>query len=150
VPHQPGNTLAADANSDIGKINLQAWCSIRAFRGYVRRADFRDQRIIHHGTLRGRPLDPRVIAAGGDTQDAAHHGDGVTGPVLAHELEPFGGITSVSRANQAAAFGCPRSDIPGIQTDYVSVTTRWSNDLRRNYAFAGAREFQNQSRLAAL
>src|SRR6202521_3402071 len=60
--------------------------------------------IIHHGTGRGRPLHPRVIAAGGDTQDAAHHGDGVTGPVLAHELESLGGITSVSRANQAAAF----------------------------------------------
>ena len=48
--------------------------------------------------------DPCVIAAGGDIQDAAHHSNGVTGPVLAHELEPFGGITSVSRANQAAAF----------------------------------------------
>src|ERR1039457_5700089 len=53
---------------------------------------------------RGRPLYPRVIAAGGDAQDAAHRGDGVTGPVLAHELEPLGGITSVSRANPAAAF----------------------------------------------
>jgi hypothetical protein len=73
-------------------------------RSGVRRADFRDQSIIHHGTRRGRPLNPRVIAAGGDAQDAAYHGDGVTGPVLAHELEPVGGITSVSRANQAAAF----------------------------------------------
>ena len=66
--------------------------------------DFRGQRGVHQGSRRGRPLHPRVIAAGGDAQDAAHHGDGVTGPVLAHELEPFGGITSVSRANQAAAF----------------------------------------------
>ena len=75
-----------------------------AFRRGVRRADFRGQRGVHQGARRSRPLHPRVIAAGGDAQDAAHHGDGVTGPVLAHELEPFGGITSVSRANQAAAF----------------------------------------------
>ena len=86
------------------KINLETRCSIGAFRRGVRRADFRGQRGVHQGTRRGRPLHPRVIAAGGDAQDAAHHGDGVTGPVLAHELEPFGGITSVSRANQAAAF----------------------------------------------
>jgi len=72
VPHQPGNTLATDANSDLRKINLQAWCSIRAFRGCVRRADFLDQRIIHHGTCRGLPLHPRVMAAGGDTQKTRH------------------------------------------------------------------------------
>src|SRR5437763_198235 len=35
----------------------------------------------------------RQAPAGGDIQDAAHHCNGVTGPVLAHELEPFGGIT---------------------------------------------------------
>ena len=66
--------------------------------------DFGGQRGIGHGPHRGRALHPCVIAAGGDIQDAAHHSNGVTGPVLAHELEPFGGITSVSRANQAAAF----------------------------------------------
>ena len=102
--HQPGNTFATDTNAGSRKIDLQAWRSIRAFRGGMRRADCHDQRGVDHGTLRGRPLRPRVIAAGGDAQDAAHHGNGVTGPVLAHEWEPFGGITSVSRANQAAAF----------------------------------------------
>ena len=74
------------------------------FEANVCRMDFGDQRGIGHGPHRGRTLHPCVIAAGGDIQDAAHHSNGVTGPVLAHELEPFGGITSVSRANQAAAF----------------------------------------------
>src|SRR5205807_10252484 len=50
------------------------------------------------------PLGPRIIAAGGDTQESAHGGDRVFGLVLAHEPEPFGGIAFVSRANQAAAF----------------------------------------------
>ena len=94
---------ATDTNAGIRKIDLQAWRSIRALRGGMRRADCHDQRGVHHGTFRGRPLRPRVMAAGGDAQDAVHHGNGVTGPVLAHEWEPFGGITSVSRA-QAAAF----------------------------------------------
>ena len=44
VPHQPGNTFATDADAGFGKINLEAGCSIRAFRGRVRRADFRGQR----------------------------------------------------------------------------------------------------------
>jgi hypothetical protein len=45
-----------------------------------------------------------MIAAGGDTQHAAHRGDWIVGLVIAHEPEPFGGIAFVSRANQAAAF----------------------------------------------
>ena len=39
----------------------------------------------------------------------------VTGPVLAHELEPFDGITSVSRANQAAAFDRSSSRSPVVR-----------------------------------
>jgi hypothetical protein len=56
------------------------------------------------GTPRRSPLRPRVIAAGGDTQQRAHRGDREDGLILAHEPEPFDGIAFVSRANQAAAF----------------------------------------------
>ena len=50
------------------------------------------------------PLPPRIVAAGGDTQQSAHGGDRISRLVIAHEGEPFGGIAFVSRANQAAAF----------------------------------------------
>src|SRR5207344_3612171 len=104
VAHQSGDTFATDTTAGIRKIELQSWCSIRASRGRVRGTNLLGQCRVHRGTLADRPLRPCVIAARGDVQDAAHYGNGVTGPVLAHELEPFGGITSVSRANQAAAF----------------------------------------------
>jgi hypothetical protein len=60
------------------KVSSQTWGSVGAFRGGVRRADFRRQRGVHQDT-RTRP----AIAAEGDAQDAAHHGNGVTGPVIA-------------------------------------------------------------------
>ena len=54
-------------------------------------------RSTHHPSRHAqRPAAlPTRDSRWGDAQDAAHHGDGETGPVLAHELEPFGGITSV-------------------------------------------------------
>jgi hypothetical protein len=55
-------------------------------------------------TPRGLPFRPRIIGAGGDTQDPAHGGDREFGLIFAHEPEPFDGIVFVSRANQAAAF----------------------------------------------
>jgi transposase InsO family protein len=63
APHQPGDPFATDTNSGIRKVNLKARCSIRAFRGRVRCADSHDQRGVRHGTRRGRPLHPSVIAA---------------------------------------------------------------------------------------
>jgi hypothetical protein len=47
---------------------------------------------------------PRIVPAGGDTQDAAHGGDRMDGLMCRHELESLDGIVLVSRANQAAAF----------------------------------------------
>jgi hypothetical protein len=49
VPHQPGDTFATDTNAGIRKINLQPWCSIRAFRGCVRRTPNRRGRAPPSG-----------------------------------------------------------------------------------------------------
>jgi hypothetical protein len=73
-------------------------------RRLVRCPDLCDQRIIFLSTPRRSPLRPRVIAAGGDTQQPAHGGNREGGLILAHEPEPFDGIAFVSRANQAAGF----------------------------------------------
>src|SRR5262249_30040738 len=73
-------------------------------RSRMRGADLRHQRGVGLATPGRLPLRPRVIAAGGDTQQPAHGGDRESGLILAHEPEPFDGIVFVSRANQAAAF----------------------------------------------
>ena len=103
-PHQPRHAPPADADARLGQVELDARHTVGAPRGRVRSADLLRQLGVRYGTRRWRTLDPCVIAAGGDTQGAAHHGDGVAGPVLAHELPSFPGILFVSRANQAAAF----------------------------------------------
>jgi hypothetical protein len=51
----------------------------------------------------GLPFRPRILAAGGDTQQPAHGGDRKFGLIFAHEPEPFDGLF-VSRINQAAVF----------------------------------------------
>jgi hypothetical protein len=66
--------------------------------------DARQQRRVCLGPGRGGPGSLGVIAAGGDLQQAAHHGDRMHGPGGSHKLEPLDGIEPVSRANQAAAF----------------------------------------------
>src|SRR6202795_3559867 len=77
---------------------------VNAARSLVRGPDLRDQRGVCPCTPRRLALRPRIIAAGGDTQQPAHGGDREGGLILAHEPEPFDGIAFVSRANQAAAF----------------------------------------------
>jgi hypothetical protein len=47
------------------------------------------------------PLLPRMLATGGDAQQPTHRGNRIVGLLIAHELEPFGGI--VSRENQRPA-----------------------------------------------
>jgi hypothetical protein len=102
--HQSRNTLAANANALGGELGMHPRRAVGAARSCVRGTDRRDQHRVCLGTLRRTPLHPRMIAAGGDTQHAAHRGDWIVGLVIAHEPEPFGGIAFVSRANQAAAF----------------------------------------------
>src|SRR5713101_4556970 len=51
-----------------------------------------------------RPLAPRIVAAGGDSQYSAHRGNPVNGLIRVHQLERRDGTEPVSVANQAAAF----------------------------------------------
>src|ERR1044072_5316155 len=70
----------------------------------MERANAIEQIRVGHGALRGRPRAPSVVPAGGDAQHAAQPADLMGGPMRPHELESFGGVELVSRANQAAAF----------------------------------------------
>src|SRR5262245_30819177 len=67
-------------------------------------ADLREQLLIGDRTPTRTAFDPRVVATGGDVQDAAQGGNGMRGLMRLHEFEDPGGIEPVSRANQAAAF----------------------------------------------
>jgi len=102
--HQPSDPLATDTDAFGRKLGMNTRCSVGAARSLVRGVDLRHQRAITAGTPRWLPLGPRIVAAGGDAQESAHGGDRISGLVVAHEPEPFGGIVFVSRANQAAAF----------------------------------------------
>src|SRR5882724_5846944 len=104
VPHEPGDTLAADLDAARREFSVDAWRAVRAARHPVNRIDVRRQLHIGPRPRRQRSLPPRVVPAGGDTQHAAHGGDWMDGLVCGHELESLDGIVLVSRANQAAAF----------------------------------------------
>src|SRR6516162_4253582 len=101
--HEPRHALAAHVNALVCKLSVNAGCSIRPVRSRMDRNDAIPQHGILDRTPRRRSSRPRMIAAGGDAQNAAHRGHRMNGPVLAHESVSFGGTVFVSRANQAAA-----------------------------------------------
>jgi hypothetical protein len=70
----------------------------------VNRLDPLRKRRIGCRPLRERPILPRMISAGGDSQQTAHRGYRVNILIRLHESEDLSGIEPVSRANQAAAF----------------------------------------------
>src|SRR5262249_45612841 len=76
---------------------------VRPARSRVDHTDLLQQDSIGLRAPRRWSDTPRIEAAGGDAQHAAHRGDRVHGPGRPQELEPFGGIEPGSRANQAAA-----------------------------------------------
>src|SRR5690606_26476045 len=62
------------------------------------------ERGVRNRSGRERTAQPRVEAARGETEHACHRTHRIDRLVLLHELESRGGIESLSRANQAAAF----------------------------------------------
>src|ERR1700758_5752512 len=83
---------------------MNAWRTVGTVRGSVCCTVLLYPCSVSLCPPRWPPLHPRIVAAGGDTQQLAHGDDRVTRLVIAHEPEPFAGIAFVSRANQAAAF----------------------------------------------
>ena len=102
--HQTSNPLAPNPHSLILQLFIHTRGSIGAPGSKINPSDPVRQDGIFPRSRRHRTLKPCVVAAGGDLQQSAHHGHGITRLVGFHELEDSGGIESVSRANQAAAF----------------------------------------------
>ena len=103
-PHQASDTLPADPDALRRQVRADPGRAVGAARLAVDDLDLRREFHIGPRPRRQRPLPPRVVPAGGDTQHPAHGGDAMDGLVCRHELESLDGIALVSRANQAAAF----------------------------------------------
>jgi len=101
---EPSHALASNVEAEGGEPGVDPRGAVRAARGAVDGVDVRGQLDIGARPRRQRPLPPRVVPTGGDTQHTAHGGRGMDGLVGGHELESFEGIEVVSRASQAAAF----------------------------------------------
>ncbi len=104
LTHQAGDTLAADANSLLNELCMHTRCTVGTARTLVNGPDALSELSIRFGPGRRLPVEPPIEPAGGDTQDTAHGGNRKHGLIRLHDFEDLGGIESVSRANQAAAF----------------------------------------------
>jgi site-specific DNA recombinase len=102
--HQARHPLAAHMQAFFRQFGVNARRSIGAFRFLVDLPDLLGQHSVFLFSLGRRSLQPGIEPAGRDFQDSAHAPDRIGSLVVAHELEDLGGIESVSRANQAAAF----------------------------------------------
>src|SRR4029078_1244867 len=104
LPHQTRHSFAAHGSSLSSQLGMHARSPIGPPRALVNGANLHQQPLIGLSPLRGRTPRPGVVAAGGDAQQPTHPAHRVLGLVGSHEPESLGGIESVSRANQAAAF----------------------------------------------
>ncbi len=102
--HESADPFRSHALSGFLELGMHARAPVRPARALVNGVNACLELGITLRTPARRTLPPRVVPAGGDLQHAAHRGDRVPGLVRSHEPEDFGGIASVSRANQAAAF----------------------------------------------
>ena len=73
--HQSRHPLASNMTTLGRKLGVNARRTIGATRSRVRGTDRRDQRGVGLRPLRWLTLCPRVVAAGGDTQQTTHRGD---------------------------------------------------------------------------
>ncbi len=102
--HQARHPLASHMPALFCQFCVDTRGTIGAFRSLVDFLDFLGQHVVCLLSFRWEALPPGVEPAGRDSQHTAHAADRIDSLVGAHELEDLGGIESVSRANQAAAF----------------------------------------------
>src|SRR5690606_38527299 len=104
LAHQTSDPFRRHTLAGFFQLGVHARPPVGPARELVNRTDPRPELGIPLRTGRDRTLQPLVVPAGGDLQHTAHGGDRILSLVSSHELEDFDAVTSVSRANQAAAF----------------------------------------------
>lgn len=102
--HEPGDTLLAHTDALLAQVMQDTGSAVGLVGGLVSGLDLAQEPLVGEFSIRRWTVQPRVVPAGGDAQQTAHGGHGIGDLVIAHEPEERGGICSVSRANQAAAF----------------------------------------------
>ena len=102
--HQTGNTFASDMHAVLDQLRMDAGHAVRAARACMNGSNTPEQIGVATRSFRWAARQPRVIAAGRNSQQSRHRRNGQCGLVRFHEFEPFSGTVPVSRANQAAAF----------------------------------------------
>ena len=94
--HQPCHPFTTHVNPFLGQFGMDTRCAIGAFGASVDFFDPLGQGLIFLRPPGGRPLQPRIIPAGGDFQHSAHRGDRILLLVRFHELKDLSGIETVS------------------------------------------------------
>ena len=105
--HQLRHPFAADLFALSTQFGVNARGTIGPARARVDRLDLVGQLGDPPRPGRLRTIQPRIEPARGDTEQPAHRGNRVIGPIHLHELEDFGGTESVSARDT-----CPRL-LPG-------------------------------------
>ena len=118
------SVISAIAHVDlrVTQIGLNAETTVGTARLPVGRLDPIAKHDVSATPLRRSTFTPR-IPADRDAQNAARRSNRPAGLVRSHEFENFGGIESVSRANQAAAFERISRSIPSCRTRFWSRET---------------------------
>ena len=94
--HESRDPLATDRYAVGGELGVDPRNPVGPSRALVDLHDPPLERLVRAGSRGRLPLAPRVVAAGGDPQRAAHALHGELGPVVAHELERPRGVEPVS------------------------------------------------------
>jgi hypothetical protein len=100
APHASSAAQRAYARREFPPRRAGHECAVR----HRFRASARESRKCGSATLRPpapvprRTLAPRIVAAGGNFQQATHRGHRIVGLICTHEFEPLSEILSVSRA----------------------------------------------------
>src|SRR6185437_549779 len=87
LAQEASDALASHAHADLAQLEMDPRRTVDAMRGGMDLADPFTQGCIASGSRRGWPPQPRMVAAGGDTQHTAHGGDRIDGLVRLHESE---------------------------------------------------------------
>jgi len=123
-PHHACDPLRADGVTELDQVDLNARSAVRATRCGMAPLALGGQQRVLLLALRRLAVNPRVVAAARDVEQAEHEADGVHGPVRLHEPERLGGVRVASWANQAAASLGSRDPPRARQREPSAAVTR--------------------------
>ena len=104
LSHQSSDALARHVNTLFAEIGMDVRAPVPTMRLTKERLNAIAKQQVTLPTLRRRAFAPGIVAARGDLEHTAEHGNGVVGLIRLHESEDLFGTAFVSLANQAAAF----------------------------------------------